>query len=436
MRFGSGLVRARGVGAHSPVSTDLDLEAAFAEPELPEVPLADDLSAAATQAARSALGALDGARPDLACVFVSGGDAGQVAAAGAAAVATLNATAVIGCSAHGVIGPGSGVEAEPAVAVWAAVLPGARVRSFGLEVIRSEDGISVFGLPELDDSDAVGVLLADPWTFPVDGFVELSNEMFPGLPLVGGLAGAMAGLQTPGRPPAVWLCHDGESHPGGAVGVLIGGDVGISTVVSQGCRPVGPTMVVTAAEGNELLGLAGTPAAAKLQEVLAELSPADRHLALTGLQIGIAMNEYAEEHERGDFLIRAVGGVHPDRGSVVVGDEIEVGRTVRFQVRDSETAHADLAQMLAEFSVAVGPTAGALIFSCNGRGASMFGAADHDAQLLATGLDGAPAVAGFFAGGEIGPVGGRNHLHGFTASILTFSAAAKDDDSWPDVDEP
>ncbi|MGQ0625143.1 MAG: FIST signal transduction protein [Sporichthyaceae bacterium] len=431
MRFGSGLVRAQGAAVRATVSGQAPQGGTH-----PAVPLARDLASASTMAAQAALGALDGARPDLACVFVCGGDAAAVAAAGAAAAATLGAAAMIGCSAHGVIGPGCGVEADPAVAVWAAVLPGARVRSFALEVRSAPAGVSVFGMPDLDSSDAVAVLLADPWTFPVDGFVELSNEVLPGLPLVGGLAGATVGLPAPGRPPPVWLCHDGEAHPGGAVGVLIGGDIDINTVVSQGCRPIGPTMVVTAAEGNELLALAGTPAASKLQEILAELSPADRQLALTGLQIGIAMDEYAESRECGDFLIRAVGGVHPDRGSIVVGDEIDVGRTVRFQVRDGASAHADLAQLLAEFSASVGPTPGALIFSCNGRGVSMFGAVDHDAQLLTTGLAGSPAVAGFFAGGEIGPVGGRNYLHGFTASILTFGAGGKEVDSWPDVAEP
>jgi small ligand-binding sensory domain FIST len=374
-----------------------------------------DLTGAARAAVAAVRNDLGDDAPDLACVFVCGLDPESIAAAGAVVHEELGAAAVVGCSASGVIGPGAGCELEPSVSVWAAALPGVRLRTFHLDVIRTPDGLTVLGLPDPEIDDAVGVLLADPWSFPVDGFVELSNEVLPGLPLVGGLAGSALSAAGPGT----WLFQDGESHDQGAVGVLIGGDVDVSTVVSQGCRPVGPTMVVTGSEGNELLSLAGTTATEKLQEVLTALDPVDRQLALTGLQIGIAMDEYAEEHERGDFLIRGVAGLHPDRGSIVVGDVVEVGTTVRFQVRDADAAHDELEAVLTRFRSDVGTARGALLFSCNGRGASMFGSADHDAEVVAKGLE-APALAGFFAGGEIGPVGGRNHLHGFTASILAF----------------
>ena len=391
MRFGSGLERASTSG---------------------------DLAGAARRAAAATRAALGGENPDLACVFICGIDAETIALAGAVACEELGASAVIGCSASGVIGPDAGSELEPAVSVWAASMPDARIRTFHLEVLRTPDGLTVLGLPDPEIDEAVGVLLADPWTFPVDGFVELSNEVLPGLPLVGGLAGSA--LSASGR--ATWLCKDGETLDSGAVGVLIGGAVDVSTVVSQGCRPVGPTMVVTGSDGNELLSLAGTNATDKLQEVLTALDPDDRQLALTGLQIGIAMNEYAEEHERGDFLIRGVAGLHPDRGSIVIGDVVEVGTTVRFQVRDASAAHDELTAVLSRFRLDSGSAQGALLFSCNGRGASMFGSADHDPKIVGAGLD-VPALAGFFAGGEIGPVGGRNHLHGFTASILAFGGA-------------
>ncbi len=303
------------------------------------------------------------------------------------------------------------------------MLPGAVVRTFHLAVVRSPDSLTVLGMPDLADDDAVGVLLADPWTFPVDGFVELSNEVLPGLPLVGGLATGPIAAQGFGAAPQSWLCLDGIGYDNGAVGVLIGGDVDVGTVVSQGCRPVGPTMVVTRAEGNELLELAGSVATEKLQEIVRDLRPADRELALTGLQIGIAMDEYADAHGRGDFLIRGVGGLHPDRGSIVVGDVVDVGRTVRFQVRDAEAAHDELGVVLARYRQDSGAPEGALLFSCNGRGQAMFPDPHHDVRMLHADL-GVRAVAGFFAAGEIGPVGGRNHLHGFTASCSSSCSGA------------
>jgi small ligand-binding sensory domain FIST len=293
------------------------------------------------------------------------------------------------------------------------------VRTFHLGVVRSPDSLTVLGMPDLLDDDAVGILLADPWTFPVDGFVELSNDVLPGLPLVGGLATGPTGNQGLGMAPSAWLYLDGIAYDSGAVGVLIGGDVDVTTVVSQGCRPVGPTRVVTRSEGNELLGLAGSVATEKLQEIVRDLRDDDRELALTGLQIGIAMDEYADTHGRGDFLIRAVGGLHPDRGSIVVGDVVDVGRTVRFQVRDADAAHDELGAVLKRFREDSGPPAGVLLFSCNGRGQAMFPTPHHDVRMVHADL-GVRAVAGFFAAGEIGPVGGRNHLHGFTASILAF----------------
>jgi small ligand-binding sensory domain FIST len=386
-RFGSALVR---VGAEAP-----------------------DLVTAAEQAARAALDGLGGAVPDLSCVFVCG-PSDAAPSAGEAACSVLGGNTVIGCSAPGVIGPGAGVEGASAVSVWSAVLPGAQLRTFHLRVIRAEDTLTVLGLPEGADEFAVGVLLADPRTFPIDGFVAGSNDALPGLPLVGGLA-----MSSDGGP--TWLCQDGVTHSAGAVGVLIGGEVELATVVSQGCRPIGPTMAVTRSDGNELLELAGKPACEKLQEILEALPAAEQAMALTGLQIGIAMDEYADTHDRGDFLIRGVAGLYPDRGSVVVGDIIEIGRTVRFHVRDSAAAHDELAEVLGRLKADSGSPGGALLFSCNGRGRAMFPSADHDPQVLGAALDVEP-IAGFFAGGEIGPVGGRNHLHGFTASILTFGA--------------
>jgi small ligand-binding sensory domain FIST len=202
--------------------------------------------------------------------------------------------------------------------------------------------------------------------------------------------------------------------------VVLGGAVHSSALVSQGCRPVGPVMTVTAAEGNVLLGLAGRPAVEQLERVVADLTPEEQALVTTGLQLGIAMDEYADEHSVGDFLVRGVVGAEPERGGLVVGDVVDVGRTVQFQVRDAMTADADLRTVLDRAGSGT-DVAGALLFSCTGRGAGLFGTADHDVRAVRAGL-GTAGVAGFFAAGEIGPVGGRNHLHGFTASVLSFAA--------------
>ena len=380
-----------------------------------------DLVVAAERASREALAPFGAKRPDLVCAFVSGGDPGAVAAAGERVATVTAAGAMVGCSAGGVIGAGRGVEGQAAVSVWAAQLPGASIRAFHLEVMRADAGMAVVGMPERADDDNVAVLLADPYSFPVDGFVSRANDALTGLNIVGGMAHGPAGAGST----RLWV--DGRTHDRGAVGVLLGGSgVVANAVVSQGCRPVGPTMAVTAATGNVVVELAGVPALQKLEEILATLPPAEQALASSGLQLGIALDEYAEEHDRGDFLIRPLLGLDPDSSGLVVGDLVEVGSTVRLQVRDAEGADEDLCALLRGYRGNHAEVAGALLFSCNGRGGHLFGSslggADHDVGVVRRELRTAGGVAGFFAGGELGPVAGRNHLHGFTASVLAFPA--------------
>ncbi|MGH3854790.1 MAG: FIST signal transduction protein [Pseudonocardiaceae bacterium] len=373
-----------------------------------------DLAAAAESALAQALAPLRGQRPDLVCLFVCGDDPAMVEVAGTRAMEVAGARTTLGCGAGGVIGAGRGVENEPAVSVFAAYLPEVRCTPLRLELVRTVDGSAVTGMPERRGDDAVAVLLADPFTFPVADFVQRSHDDLGGLPLIGGVASGPRGGES------ARLFLDGRSVPAGAVGVVFGGPVAAARpVVSQGCRPFGPPMIVTKAENNVLLELAGMPALAKLEQIVAGLPATDRSAALRGLQIGVAMDEYAEEHERGDFLIRGVLGADQQRGAIAIADVIEVGRTVRFQVRDAAAADADLAELFTRFRAEGGPVGGALLFSCNGRGRTMFPSADHDVLAVRAGLD-TTGVAGFFAAGEIGPVGGRNHLHGFTASILVF----------------
>ena len=219
---------------------------------------------------------------------------------------------------------------------------------------------------------------------------------------------------------AVWV---GVEVARGAVAVLVQGPVRISTVVSQGCRPIGRPFVVTKAERNVIRELGGRPPLAQLQELFAELSSDEQTLARQGLHVGQVIDEYRETFGRGDFLVRNVQGADPESGAIAIGDWVRVGQTVRLHVRDAASADRDLREALRAQADALGDAgaAGALLFTCNGRGSHMFDVPDHDATAIEDGL-GVPA-AGFFAAGEIGPVGGRNFLHGFTATMAVFPAA-------------
>jgi small ligand-binding sensory domain FIST len=192
--------------------------------------------------------------------------------------------------------------------------------------------------------------------------------------------------------------------------------------VSQGAAPVGREVTITSASGNVIHELAGRPALETVERIIGELTVRERALVASGLLIGLVIDSGKPEYEQGDFLVRGVLGADPDSGSLVVGAGVHEGQIVRLHARDAASADEDLrrALRLRVEALAGAPPAGAIVFSCNGRGRGMFGVPDHDALTVARELGGAPA-AGFFAAGEIGPVGGRSFLHGFTATVAVFA---------------
>ena len=370
------------------------------------------VDAFAEAAARAAL-RLGGAPADLVVVF-AGKDNLDHADEGLAAVADrLGDGALIGCGAQGVVADGHEVEAG-GVAVWAASFGGAGMaQTFHLEALQAGDSVAVAGMPMLDDTDAL-ILLADPYTFPVEALLAQLGTDNPGLPVIGGIASAGGG------PGLGVLMHDGRVEHEGAVGVALRG-VDVRPCVSQGARPIGPEMVITACEENVIEELASRPALERIKEAIGELEPDERALAAQGLLLGIVIDPNQPEYERGDFLIRGLIDVDEEAGSVTVGEHVRVGQTVRLQVRDSDSADADLRAVLdGQLRELRHPPAGTLLFTCNGRGAAMFGVEDHDASAVDYAFAGAPA-AGFFCAGEIGPVGDRNFLHGFTATMAVFA---------------
>jgi small ligand-binding sensory domain FIST len=232
------------------------------------------------------------------------------------------------------------------------------------------------------------------------------------MPVLGGLASAAA-------PGSASLFCDGEILDAGAVACSLSG-VEVLPCVSQGATPVGPEMTVTGADGNLVSELASRPALERLREAIEELEPSERDLAAQGLLMGVVIDENQPDYARGDFLVRPVVGVDPGSGVVALADRVRVGQTVRLHVRDADSASADLDEALRAPVLALGDegAAGALLFTCNGRGSHMFGRPGHDAEMVTEAL-GAP-VGGFFCAGEIGPVGGRSFTHGFTATLAIF----------------
>ncbi|MGH7258692.1 MAG: FIST signal transduction protein [Nitrospiraceae bacterium] len=377
-----------------------------------------------TEPRTAALALIDGVRRelgshtiDLAVLFVSAQYGQHLHDLSAVLRRELNPRMLVGCTGEGVIGERKEVEAEPAATLWVAHMPGVHVAPLRLSFSGLHDR---FTLEEWPDSLPTGaerpvfMLFADPFSTPMQDVLTLVEDRYPEAIAIGGLAGGGQDLGD-NR-----LLLNERVHDSGLVGVAITGGISIRTVVSQGCRPIGERYMITKAEHNVVHELSGIPALTCLQNVFGSLTSDERALAHRALHIGIAIDEHRSRFDRGDFLVRNLIGADQQTGAVVIGDVAQEGQTVQFQVRDAQSATDDLNLLLAAARGRQGrSTLGALLFSCCGRGKGLFGCADHDISVVEEHFGQVP-VSGFFAQGEIGPVGGRSFLHGYTASLALF----------------
>jgi small ligand-binding sensory domain FIST len=375
--------------------------------------LAADPDEAGRRAAGEARASLGDRPPSFAVLFASAHFLGRAEDLVAAVVREAGPLPLIGCVAEAVTGGPREVESEPAVSLWLAADLGP-VETFAMEFVRTGSGGAYGGYRFGPDPAGIHLMICDPFTFPADGLLAHLNSRVPGALVMGGMAsGGLALRQSR-------LFLDGRVLSSGAVGAHLP-EAGARLLVSQGCRPVGDPYTVTEAEGSVIYQLGGRAPLARLQDLAAALTGRDRELLAQGLQVGMVINEYQAERHQGDFLIRGVVGADPESGAIAVSDEVGVGQTVQFHVRDADSADHDLRRTLEREAATAGgrPAGGALLFTCNGRGSRLFSEPDHDAGLLAKMLGAMPA-AGFFCAGELGPVGGQNFLHAYTASIALF----------------
>ncbi len=265
-------------------------------------------------------------------------------------------------------------------------------------------------LPQLTTSPNAWITLLNPYAVTANDWLEEWNRAFPGVPIIGGLASG-------GNEEEVEVFFNGRTVNGIAVPVV--GQTGILPVVSQGCRPIGEPLTVTKAENNVVYALGGQPAYSALESAFQSLTDDEKSNARGNLFAGIAGTEYVDEFKPGDFLIRNIIGADPNSGAVVIGGIPRIGQTLQYQLRDRSVAGADLERALKSVPLAGRRPFASLLFSCVARGQEFFGESDHDARQLAS-ATGSRASAGFFCNGEIGPVGGRNALHGYTAAAAIW----------------
>jgi small ligand-binding sensory domain FIST len=351
-----------------------------------------------------------GARPDLLVCFASPHHVGAFEDIANGLRKLIEPEVMLGGTAVGIAGGGIEVENGPALSVLAASFGAGHLDGVALDVVQTDDGMTITGWPDTVPARGTLLMFADPYTFPVGDFLALCNARVPDLTIVGGMASAARG------PGGNRLVLDDDIRTSGAVALLCSDDVPLRPVVSQGCRPIGKPLTVTRAERNLVYELAGQPAMTRLQEVVQAASDEERNMMREGLHVGLVVDEHKLDFDRGDFLVRNVLGADQETGAVSIGERVEIGTTLQFHVRDADAADEDLRALL-------NPVRGeaALLFTCNGRGTNLFGEPNHDAATIEELLGPVP-LAGAFCAGELGPVGGRNFLHGFTASMVFFDA--------------
>ena len=353
---------------------------------------------------------------DLAVVFFSTHHARAADALRRTVQERLAPRCLLGCVAESVIGNNREVEQAPAVSLWASRWKkGVGMDPFHLVLERTADGPSLFGWPDelsgADGKQSAVLLLGDPFTFPIDLFLRRVNDEARGVRVLGGMA---SGIRAAGQ---CRLLFDDGVKDQGAAGVLLRGPLGLRSIVSQGCRPIGRHLVITRAKDNLILELGGKTPLAQLQELWPTLTAEEQGLFRQGLHIGRVLNEYGGDFQRGDFLVRNVLDLKRDTGALAITDRVRAGQTVQFHVRDAATADEDLHALLRlDLSAHEKKPAGALLFSCNGRGTRLFAEPNHDAGVLRAEAGDIP-LAGFFAQGELGPVGGQNFIQGAGAIV-------------------
>lgn len=329
---------------------------------------------------------------------------------------------LVGCSSQGLIAGAEELEDDPGLTLGLYALPGADLRAFHFtqEQVEEADGPGYWRLETGVEAGQTNGWIAfiDPFHLDSETWLRTWNEAYSPLPVLGGLA---SGEFTEQRT-QVYL--NGDVFEEGGVAFSVGGEVKLAGVISQGCTPIGETWTLTKVEQNIIHEIGNRPAYEVLAQTFSELTPEEQRKSRGNLFIGLVVNEYLEDFHRGDFLIRNLLQADPRSGSIAVGALPRAGQMVQFQRRDAMAATEDMSELLghAKSELSRATVYGGCLCSCNGRGRNLFGHPNHDAGMVQQQL-GPLGLAGFFCNGEIGPIGERNFLHGFTASLALFVKA-------------
>jgi len=379
-----------------------------------------DLSSAVDTATAKLLSQVGGQPPDLVIAFLSESHRDRAETLPSLIEARLEGSMLIGCSAGGVIGDCHEIEEGPGLTLTGAILPNVTLEPFHIDAAsasRLSGGAAwneTLAVPASENP--VFLLIAEPFSTDIEPVLESLDRCYPGSAKIGGLA---SGAKNPGE---AFLYLRRTTHDSGLAGIALHGDVAAETVVAQGCRPIGDPMFVTRAEGNLLYEIDGHQPSKVLRALMESCDESDRQLARHSLFLGLAMRGERERYAQGDYLIRNIVGFDPESEAIAVAANLQGNSVVQFHLRDADASAADLESMLSGYATRKDRMhpAGALLFSCLGRGRHLYGEPNHDSRVFRRYMGNVP-LGGFFCNGEIGPVQGRTFLHGYTSAFGLFS---------------
>jgi small ligand-binding sensory domain FIST len=380
----------------------------------------NNIEACVDESVEAILSQMDGKSVDLTIIFVSPQFKDKYKDIPKLIRDRISSKHFLGCSGGGIIGGGKEAEQQAAFSMTCANLPDVEIQGIHTDTMKLPDqdtapsvwrewlGVDVEKNPSF-------IFLADPFSFQGEEFLAGVDFAYPNSSKVGGLA---SGAQAQGGN-ALYL--NDKIHNNGLIGLALSGNIGMDTIVAQGCRPIGEPVKVSKCDGTLLTGMDGQPPLELLQSVYEGLDENDKSLVQTSLFLGIEMDPLKDNPQQGDFLIRNIMGVEREIGGIHVGTLLREGQLVQFHLRDKAMSAEDLKLMLTRYKANKNfkNTSGALLFSCLGRGQYLYGKPNHDADMFRDHIGDIP-LGGFFCNGEIGPVGKTTFLHGYTSSFGIF----------------
>jgi small ligand-binding sensory domain FIST len=366
-----------------------------------------------TAVARTARQCLDelGRKPDLALVFATPDYGHHLEDFLELVQLHGHAPRIAGGSGIGIVGTGQEAEGVSGFSLLLLHLPKTKITTVPFTEAEADDFSPSDWrrkAGEAVDSDA-WIFLGNPLRVAAEPWLNAWSEAVGHAPVLGGLLSG--GRQ---EDEIFTLLDRGPVEAGVALGLK--GGIKLHTVVSQGCRPIGEPHAITGVHENVVTSIGSLPAYERLNESFESLTPEDKSRAAGNLFAGLALNEYVDDFKTGDFVIRNLLGADASRGTVELAAYPRVGQTLQFQLRDRHSAHEDLAHLLQKYVRKRFRPIAALSFLCGGRGKGLFGASHHDAVCLREAFGPIPN-AGFFCNGEVGPIGGHNFVHGYSAAI-------------------